>query len=183
MLNHLTQAKPKHPPTLMSVLDFKLSDLNANRNGALSKRQLHIAESGQPNLLIQMVLMGHVVAIIGILIVIVFVSGVTAERLLFLGVASMVIVSPFLYAMDRISAMKKSSLSPEDVASGEVLSVCGLVECHPAPIPTQPARIRIDDKSFKVPNALLDLINSEKPYCAYYTTHTKRIISLEVLHE
>jgi len=167
----------------MSILDFKLSDLHANRKGILSKRQRRIAEDSQPNLLIQMVLMGHVVVIIGILIVIVFVSGVTAERLMFLVVASVVIVSPFLYAMDRISAIKKAGLSPEDVQSGEVLSVCGLVECYPPPIPTQPAKIRIEGKSFHVPNTLLDVIDSEQPYCAYYTPHGKRIVSIEIVTE
>lgn len=183
MFTRLVQPKPKTPPTLMSVLNFNTSDLNANRAGTLSKRQQRIAEASQPSLLIQMVLMGHVVGIIGILIVIVLASGVTSQKLLFLAVASVVIISPFLYAIDRVSAMKKGGLSPDDVASGEVLSVCGTVECQPALIPTQPGRIRIENRSFTVPNALLDLINSESTYCAYYTTDTKRIISLEVLPE
>lgn len=181
MVTNLTQTKPQNPPTIMTILNFNLGDLSANKAGKLSKRQLRLAESGQPNLLVQMVLLGHVTLIIGVMALIVLASGVTSGKLLFLGVASMVVLSPFLYAMNRMNESRKSSLTPDDIASGEVLSVTGDVTLHPSSVPNQPTKIQINEQSFTVPKALLDLLNDGQPVCVYYTTHSKRLVSLEVL--
>lgn len=177
MITNPTKQTPKPPLTLMVVFNFNLSDLSANKAGKLSKRQIRIAEASQPNPLVQLILMGHVGLIIGVMVLIVMASGVTAEKLLFLAVASMVILSPFLYAMNRVNTTQKSGLSPEDLQSGEVIPVCGAVSVQQGAI-NQPHRVQIEDMNFIIPKDALDLFQPEQAYCIYYAPHSRKIVSV-----
>lgn len=173
----------KQPMTLMKVFNFTLADLNANKAGTLSKRQIRLAEATQPNPLVQLVLMGHVGIIIGVLALITFASGVTTERLLFLGVAGMVILSPFLYAMNRVNMMQSTGLSADDLADNEVLSVCGEITFH-APVGLNAsAKLEVGSMTFTLPKGASDLLNLHASYCVYYAAHSKRIVSIEAVGE
>jgi hypothetical protein len=163
----------------MGVFNFTLSDLNANKQGNLSKRQTRIAEASQPNVLVQLILLGHVGVIIGVMALIVLSSGATTERLLFLAGGSVVVLSPFLYAMGRMSNTQKGGLSAEDLQSGEVLSVCGEVVVHKAETIKQPHRIVIADKRFIIPKDALDLFDPEQQYCIYYAPHSRKIVAVD----
>lgn len=178
MITNLTKSS-KQPITLMKVFNFTLGDLNANKAGTLSKRQIQIAETSQPNPIVQLVLMGHVGIIIGILALIVFASGATAEKLLFLGVAGMVILSPFLYAMNRLNMTQNQGLSVDDIAENHVLSVCGSITLHQAVGVNASAKVEIESMIFKLPKDGMQVLNGEKAYCMYYAPHTKRIVSIE----
>lgn len=177
MITNLTKT-PKRPLTLMVAFNFNLSDLSANKAGNLSKRQIRIAEATQPNPLVQLILMGHVALIIGVMVLIVMASGVTAEKLLFLVGASMVVLSPFLYAMNRMNMMQHSGLSAEDLGSGEVLSVCGLVTPQPSTMLNQKHYITVDTMRFAVPEDALALFDPDQSYCIYYASHSKKIVSV-----
>ncbi len=165
--------------TLMKVFNFTLGDLNANKAGTLSKRQIRLAESSQPNPIVQLVLMGHVGIIIGILALIVFASGATAEKLLFLGVAGMVILSPFLYAMNRLNMTQNQSLSADDLAENHVLSVCGAITLQPGIGVNGLAKVEIENMIFRLPKDGMQVLNGEKAYCMYYAPHSKKILSIE----
>lgn len=165
--------------TLMKVFNFTLGDLNANKAGTLSKRQIRLAESSQPNPIVQLVLMGHVGIIIGILALIVFASGATAEKLLFLGVAGMVILSPFLYAMNRLNMTQNQSLSADDLAENHVLSVCGAITLQPGIGVNALAKVEIENMIFRLPKDGMQVLNGEKAYCMYYAPHSKKILSIE----
>jgi len=178
MISNPTTQTPKRPATLMTVFNFTLSDVSANKAGNLSKRQARLAEATQPNPLVQLILMGHVALIIGVMVLIVMASGVTTEKLLFLGVASMVILSPFLYAMNRVNTTQKGGLSADDLASGEVLSHSGQVTPIPATGLNQPTRIQVDDMRFTVPKSALELFDEGTTYTIYYTSESKKIVSV-----
>lgn len=167
------------PLTLMGVFNFTLSDLNANKQGNLSKRQMRLAEASQPNVMVQLILLGHVGVIIGVMALIVLSSGATTERLLFLAGGSVIVLSPFLYAMSRMSTTQKGGLSSEDLQSGEVLSVCGAVLVRKAETIKQPHRIMIADKRFIIPKDALDLFNPEQEYCIYYASHSRKIVAVD----
>lgn len=168
----------KRPTTLMTTFNFNLSDLSANEAGKLSKRQTRIAEATQPNPIIQLILMGHVAIILGVLSLIVLAGGATTERLVFLAFAGMVILSPFLYAMNRINMAQNSGLSADDLASGEALSVSGHVELVQAPALNQPAKIAVEDMRFTVPKEAVDLFMDGTIYTVFYASHSKKILSI-----
>ncbi|GEM_PF-3081814 len=178
MITNPTKPTPKRPPTLMGVFNFNLSDLIANQDGKLSKRQIQIASATQPNPLVQLILMGHVGLIIGVMGLIVVASGITAEKVFFLIVASMVILSPFLYAMNRVSMAQNSGLSADDLQSGEVLSICGAVTLQKSETMRQPHRIQVDEMRFTIPTEALDLFQEGREYCIYYATHSRKIVSI-----
>jgi len=178
MISNPTTVTQQRPATLMTTFNYNLSDLSANKAGKLSKRQIRLAEATQPNPLVQLILMGHVGLIIGVMTLIVLASGVTAEKLLFLGVASMVVLSPFLYAMNRVNMTQKSGLSADDLTSGEVLSVCGDVTMVSTVGLNQPTRIQVDAMRFTVPKDAPDLFDPDQTYCVYYATHSKKIVSV-----
>lgn len=176
MISKLIPAKPKHPPTLMKLFDFTMNDLRANQSGVLSKRQIRIAESSQPNLMIQIILMGHVAFIIGILVVIVLASGVSTEKIILLALASMIIVSPFFIAMQRMNTIQSSGLSTEDLELAEVRQICGVITI--VDIRMNTAKLKIGNQKFKVPKEVADLINQEISYCVHYTPHSWKLLSL-----
>ena len=123
--------------------------------------------------------MGHVGIIIGVLALIVFAGGVTPEKLLFLGIAGMVILSPFLYAMNRLNMAQNQGVSVDDLNENQVLSACGEVLLHPAVGINASDKVEIENMTFRLPKNGLQVLDAETAYCIYYAPHSKRIISIE----
>lgn len=177
-----TTGQTRRPLTLMSAFNFNHSDLYANKAGELSKRQIKLAEGNQPNSLVQMIILGHVVALFGVLVVIIVASGMDiGQALPLLVIGGGIIMMPFFYAFSKVTAYEPQTLLPADVDAGEVLSTCGTIDFNEAEPAVTSRRFSVDGVKFVVKREVMQVFEQGASYCIYYTPANKVILSIEVL--
>lgn len=161
---------------LMNSFKFSEVDLEANREGKLSGRQKEKLVGQQPSALVQAVMVGHFVIVIGLLGLIAFASQNTWMFVITLAVIA-VLAAPF----SMMAGGGRPALR-DDVAKGQVMSACGdAVLTSQAGIRGNTYSLMIAQITFKIEERTYRQIENGRAYCAYYLPQSRTLLSIEAV--
>ena len=166
---------PSNP--LMKALQFRVTDLNANRSGQLSQRQRQELLPPPMTGIIQAVLLGHMALIGAVLVAI----AVFTESWVMLAVA--IVVAGLLgapFAMASGGEGMGSAVVQRDARTGRVKSICGLLLRKREDGPRPGHLIHLEGETFSVKASVYAAFQDDQHYCIYYLPESRRILSAEL---
>lgn len=168
------KANNPHLISLMRHLKFNQEDLEQNRQGYITPRQ--IEKWGKPPVspLVQAILLGHFFGVVALLALIAFASQSPVMIVVILAIIAVLAV-PFNVLADRGRATIQM-----DIQKGKVRFICGTLRKSQTRLALQSTyAIEIEQLRFTVDQTLFRMFSDETRYCVYYLPESRTIISAE----
>lgn len=171
------KATTQNNQKLMKALNVTPLDLAANRAGQLSKQQRKVLLPPPTSDLVQMVLVGHFLLIVGIVGVIAWAVNEPAMWVVFIVIMA-VVGLPLTLVGGR--GFKRPVLI-QDVQAGEVMQVCGIVRREHVSGRMGYYRLSIEAHQWHVPSSVYHAVADGSMVCAYYLPQSKHLLALEMV--
>lgn len=164
-----------HTSRLMRAFNTSAADLEANREGTLTRAQHGYLKPAQSQTIVQVVLWGHLLLISGLILLITLIS---REPILLLVCGGVMGLSIMPFTMLRTTAVDLRM----DLADGMLETVSGKVEVTRKGNKDNAYRVKLIDQkvSFGVTRKQASAFRSDVPYTIYYLPKSRVIVSAEV---